>query len=168
MNQQVVVVNEKDEIQGQMPRSEAHANGTPHRIAVVYVENGNGQIVVQTRMSGRLDHSAAGHLDVGESYIDAAKRELREELGIEDVQLTKIGHGASSDIKSDQGINIRHVFDIFCCVAKPGLLQQTEVKGIRWDDPVSVWNDMKSSNADKYAGGFRASLEVYLKYKKLI
>jgi isopentenyldiphosphate isomerase len=31
---------------------------------------------------GLWDSSAAGHLDAGESYIDCARRELAEELGI--------------------------------------------------------------------------------------
>ena len=38
----VVVVNEKDEVIGTMPKKEAHKNGTLHRIAVVYVENTKG------------------------------------------------------------------------------------------------------------------------------
>ena len=48
--QKVIVVNEKDEEIGTMPMSEAHKNGTPHRIAITYVENTAGQFLVQVRM----------------------------------------------------------------------------------------------------------------------
>jgi len=70
MNNNIVVVNEKDEVIGVMSRAEAHKNGIPHRIAVIYVENQKGEILVQVRMTGRLDHSSAGHVDPGEEYID--------------------------------------------------------------------------------------------------
>jgi len=62
----VVVVNDKDEVIGAVSREAAHTNGTPHRIAVVYVVNPAGGILVQVRMDGRLDHSSAGHVDPGE------------------------------------------------------------------------------------------------------
>jgi isopentenyldiphosphate isomerase len=158
----VIVVNEKDEQQGTMLRSEAHANGTPHRIVVTYVENGLGQIVIQVRRDGSLDHSSAGHVDPGESYAEAALRELREELGIEGVQLTKIDHATSDEYTANGGIT-RHVFDIFVCTADFSQIQEDEVTAAYWADPHDVWIDM-NRNASKavYAGGFRASLPRYL------
>jgi isopentenyldiphosphate isomerase len=165
---QVVIVNEQDKVIGEMSRDEAHKTGTPHRIAVVYVENSKGEILVQVRMSKRLDHSAAGHLDLGETYFSAAERELREELGIEGVALKKIGHGISKDIQSNKGINIFHVFDVFVCRAEPKQLQKEEVLQTFWSDPLKVLEDMKADTDDKYTGGFKASIEVYLEYRKLI
>ena len=50
--QRVIVVNENDEEIGTMPMSEAHRNGTPHRIAITYVENTAGQFLVQIRRNG--------------------------------------------------------------------------------------------------------------------
>jgi isopentenyldiphosphate isomerase len=41
---------------------------------------------------GRWDHSAAGHVDEGESYEQAAERELEEELGISGEKLEEIAH----------------------------------------------------------------------------
>jgi isopentenyl-diphosphate Delta-isomerase len=161
--QKVIVVNENDEEIGTMPMSEAHKNGTPHRIAVTYVENTAGQFLVQIRMSGALDHSSAGHVDPGESYIDAAKRELGEELGITGVELTKIGHGVCRNEKSDDGGIGTHVFDVFICVAEPRQLQEDEVKGVHWADPRQVLNDMESGKSGaRYAGAFRVSLPIYL------
>lgn len=83
----VIVVDENDQVVGTMDKAEAHRTGVLHRIAVVYVENPAGQILVQVRSNGRLDHSAAGHVDVGESYLEAAQRELHEELGVSGVEL---------------------------------------------------------------------------------
>jgi isopentenyldiphosphate isomerase len=54
----------------------------------IFLFNGAGEIYVQRRSDakdrhpGKLDSSAAGHVDPGESYHETAMRELREEIGI--------------------------------------------------------------------------------------
>ena len=54
----------------------------------MFLFNASGQIYVQRRSTSkdrhplRLDSSAAGHVDPGESYETTAARELAEELGI--------------------------------------------------------------------------------------
>ena len=133
----VVVVNEKDEVIGTMPKADAHKNGTPHRIAVVYVQNDKGEFLVQVREDGLLDHSAAGHVDPGESYIDAAKRELSEELGIVADDLVYVGHGSTRNERHAGKIS-SHVFDVFAHTAEPGKLQEDEVHGVYWAKPEEV------------------------------
>jgi len=161
----VVVVNDKDEVVGTMPKSEAHKNNVPHRIAVTYVENGKGEILVQVRADGYLDHSSAGHVESGESYKEAAQRELAEELGISGVKLKYVGHGATKGEKYP-GAVVSHFFDIFNCIADPGKLQVDEVKKVYWADPKEVLRDMQDEkNRDKYCGGFMVSLSIYLKHE---
>jgi isopentenyl-diphosphate delta-isomerase len=165
----VVVVNENDEVVGTMPRGEAHKNGTPHRIAIVFVENEKGEILIQVRMSGTLDHSAAGHVDPGESYLVAAQRELMEELGIENIELISIGKGRSDEIgrkeKGDTELEHRiHVFEVFLCQAEPGVLSRDEVKSVYWANPEVVLEEMQES-PEKFAGAFKVSLPIYLKWK---
>lgn len=163
----VVVVNDKDEVVGTMPRAEAHKNGAPHRIAVVYIENEKGQILIQVRMSGGLDHSSAGHVDPGETYLAAALRELKEELDIKKVKLVSIGKGISNEVKQDTDEHRVHVFEVFVCKANPGKLNTKEVKDVYWANPDDILQEMKDSPEDKrFTGGFRASLPIYLKYKK--
>jgi 16S rRNA (adenine1518-N6/adenine1519-N6)-dimethyltransferase len=59
--------------------------------------NSRGELLLQRRSMwkdrnpGRWDSSAAGHLDSGETYAEAARRELREELGVEAPPLERIG-----------------------------------------------------------------------------
>jgi len=164
---EVIVVNEKDEVVGTMSRAEAHKNGTPHRIAVVYVENSKGEILVQVRMTGRLDHSSAGHVDTGEEYIDTAKRELREELGMDNVKINLVGHGVSEEIIPEMGEHRVHVMQIFSCMGEPGELQKDEVKSVYWTDPKKVLAEMiEKPNDMKFSGGFRVSLPIYLKARK--
>ncbi|MBI5251339.1 MAG: NUDIX domain-containing protein [Desulfomonile tiedjei] len=86
------VVDSKDNVIGTATRAEIHHLGLQHRSVHVFVFNRSGEIYVQRRSeskdrhAAKLDSSAAGHVDPGETYEQSAIRELEEELGIrEDV-----------------------------------------------------------------------------------
>lgn len=80
------VVDEVDQVVKQATRAEVHKKGWPHRAVHIFVVNKSGDLFLQKRSAlkdrhaGQWDSSAAGHLDAGESYLEAAKRELYEEL----------------------------------------------------------------------------------------
>ena len=82
------VVNEHDEVIGREPRSVVHARGLRHRAAHVLVFNAAGKVFLQLRSMtkdnnpGVWDSSGSGHVDAGETYVVAAERELREEIGL--------------------------------------------------------------------------------------
>ena len=84
------VVTMDDRVVGTATRSEIHAKGLIHRAVHLFVFNESGEIYVQRRSENKdmhpskLDSSAAGHVDPGESYMDAAIRELDEELSLRD------------------------------------------------------------------------------------
>ena len=72
-------------------RAEAHARGTRHRTAHIWltrVQDGRTEVLLQKRsrdkdsFPGWYDTSAAGHIQAGEEPLPSALRELREELGI--------------------------------------------------------------------------------------
>jgi len=83
------VVNERDEVIGQAPRSEVHRRKLQHRAVHVLVFNARGELFLQKRSMkkdcypGAWDSSASGHLDRGEDYDICAVREVREELGVQ-------------------------------------------------------------------------------------
>lgn len=70
------------------PRSVVHQNGYYHATVHVWVVNQSGNILLQKRSAqkdthpGLWDISCAGHLSDGDTALDAAVRELYEELGI--------------------------------------------------------------------------------------
>lgn len=89
------IVDEKDRVIGQAPRSECHGNPElVHRAAHVLLFDSNGQLLLQKRADtkdiqpGKWDTSVGGHLDPGEDYKQAAVRELEEELGLTSLPLT--------------------------------------------------------------------------------
>lgn len=89
MNDEVFdVVNLKDQVVRQASRREVHNDHLFHRAVHILVTRSSSQWILQKRSASKdLDpflwtSSCSGHVDSGESYIDAAVRECKEELGI--------------------------------------------------------------------------------------
>lgn len=89
------IVDENDNVIGRAPRSACHGDPSLiHRVVHVLVFDRSGRLLLQKRSGrkdiqpGKWDTSVGGHLDPGENYLQAAYREMREELGIENVPLT--------------------------------------------------------------------------------
>ncbi len=83
------IVDDQDRVIGQAPRSQCHGDPSLiHRVAHVLVFNSRGQLLLQKRsmtkdvQPGRWDTSVGGHVDPGEGYLEAARREMAEEVGI--------------------------------------------------------------------------------------
>ncbi len=160
INKNVIWIDDNDNALREVSLIKAHQEGLLHRISVVYLTNDTNQILIQKRTDGRLDHSAAGHVDVGESYVEAATRELEEELGVSGVGLQEIGNCSSNE----DGKKVRHRFKVFMCKTNPGKLDPNEVEEVFWANPMEIWDDMKNDDDDKkYCGGFKVTLELCLK-----
>jgi 16S rRNA (adenine1518-N6/adenine1519-N6)-dimethyltransferase len=82
---------------GLVPRREVHARGLWHRSVHVFLFRPDGTLWIQQRAPdkdiypGRWDLTVGEHLQPGEDYAAAAHRGLREELGIDAVDLTPLG-----------------------------------------------------------------------------
>ena len=82
------VVDPEDRVIGTASRGRVHAEDLWHRAIHILVFNAKGELFLQKRSPwkdkhpGKWDSSAAGHLDSGETYESAARRELAEELGL--------------------------------------------------------------------------------------
>ncbi|MDJ0831256.1 MAG: hydroxymethylglutaryl-CoA reductase, degradative [Desulfobacterales bacterium] len=87
--ERLIVVNENDEVLDFLPRSLCHeGDGLLHRAFSVHIFNSRNQILLQQRSANKdlwplyWSNSCCSHPRVGEININAAKRRLREELGI--------------------------------------------------------------------------------------
>ena len=68
-------------------RDEVHRKALIHRGVCVWIMNSKREILLQTRSShvmfpNMLDISFSGHIQAGETSVEAVKREGREELGV--------------------------------------------------------------------------------------
>lgn len=83
------VVDDNNQVVGKATRGESYKRGLLHRAINIFIYNSKGEIFLQKRSSKRLiyplfwDLSCSEHVRSGESFEDATKRGLKEELGIE-------------------------------------------------------------------------------------
>lgn len=88
MEEQVVLINEQGEVLGLMDKQQAHFGGLLHRAFSVFIFNRKGEMLLQKRASckyhspGQWTNAVCSHPRKDESYPEAAKRRLNEELGI--------------------------------------------------------------------------------------
>jgi 8-oxo-dGTP pyrophosphatase MutT (NUDIX family) len=92
----VNIIDEKGRIIGEASKAEVHRRGLRHRVAAVLLQGEDGKYLIPTASrikaeAGLLYHSAAGHVLSGESDVDSARRELREETGLSADHLEYLG-----------------------------------------------------------------------------
>jgi isopentenyldiphosphate isomerase len=88
MEREIVTVNYFDNVVGSAPINYAHKRGLLHRSVHVFIfkQPDYGTLLVQKRSGAHAEDplkfgpSAAGHVDVGEDYLKAALREMKEEI----------------------------------------------------------------------------------------
>lgn len=90
----VILVDDQNNEIGVMEKQEAHEKALLHRAFSVFIFNDKGELLLQQRAltkyhsAGLWTNTCCSHPRVGEQTKDAAKRRLREEMGIE-VELTE-------------------------------------------------------------------------------
>jgi isopentenyl-diphosphate delta-isomerase len=90
------VVDENDIVVDRQPGRECVNRGLLHRAILVFLINERGEVYLQKRARdvllypGYWSASVTGHVSSGETYLEAAKREVKEELGIE-CELRELG-----------------------------------------------------------------------------
>ena len=134
------VVNERDEVIGQLARKEVHRQGLKHRAVHVLIFNSRGELFLQKRSlkkdnhPGVWDSSASGHLDCGEDYDACALRELREEIGLTPGQAPRRVLKVNACIATGQ----EFVWLYDCTSDGPLVLHPEEIEKGGWFAPAQV------------------------------
>ena len=87
IEENVILVNEKDEPIGLMPKMEAHEKAVLHRAFSVFVLNSQNEIMLQQRAHHKYHspllwtNTCCSHQREGETNIQAGSRRLFEEMG---------------------------------------------------------------------------------------
>ena len=81
------VVDENNKIVGRATRKKCHTKGLWHRTVSIVIINSKKELLLQKRslkkdLFGGYWGLTAGHIDAGENYDEAAKREMKEEVGV--------------------------------------------------------------------------------------
>ena len=95
--ERVVLIDEADAEVGAGEKLAVHRSGALHRAFSVFAFNDAGELLLQRRALGKYHsgglwtNTACGHPRPGEATVDAARRRLREEMGIECGELRPAG-----------------------------------------------------------------------------
>jgi len=101
--ERVDVVDDDDQVIATVSRAEMRARNLQHRAVSIAVLSSDGRLLVHRRANtkdlwpGMWDLAAGGVVAAGESYDDAASRELAEELGIVAERWESLGEGRFAD-----------------------------------------------------------------------
>lgn len=98
---------------GKATRGECH-NGSMllHPVVHLHLFNSSGDLYLQRRpdwkdiQPGKWDTAVGGHIDYGEDTADAIRREIREELGLTGLTLTKITSYIFQSAREREYVNV--------------------------------------------------------------
>ncbi|WP_224485529.1 NUDIX hydrolase [Robertkochia aurantiaca] len=141
-----------------MLKSQAHHLGLFHPTVHIWVCNDKQEILLQKRHPDKIaypnlwDVSVAGHISAGEDPVEAAVREVQEEIGLNlsGKNLQKIGM-IRSDVKHHEQFHDREFHHVYRCLFNDSLqtltLQSEEVTDVRFL-PLSAYLEMQKNAQD--------------------
>jgi isopentenyldiphosphate isomerase len=98
------IVDDHDQVVGQMTREEIYRSGTKnYRVVNVFIMNNRGELLVPKRTMDRrifpgcFDFSCGEHVHAKETYEEAARRGLSEELNLNNVEIEVLGKLTPAD-----------------------------------------------------------------------
>jgi isopentenyl-diphosphate delta-isomerase type 1 len=161
------VVNDDDVVIGRDSRRTVHEIGLQHRGVHVFLFDADGNMLIQKRSADRasapslLDCSISEHVQSGESYLEAAIRGMKEEMGVEGIELKRL-----TKFRMEYGVNDLEISELY-----EGVVSPAEVKF----DPVEIeaiayanMNELRSmlvNERERLCGWFVELLELYLNGK---
>ncbi|MEK7153645.1 MAG: NUDIX domain-containing protein, partial [Patescibacteria group bacterium] len=160
------IVNDRDEVVGSATKREAWEQGLTHRIVRIMLENSKGEILLQHRSPTKdifpdcWDNSAAGHVDTGEDYDEAAVRELKEELGITGIELRALGQYRSDETWKGHRFNQFNRCYKATIETLPRELEAGKVDDVRWFTVEEV-KKLVAEQPDTVTDGLRQVIEHF-------
>ena len=159
------IVDDNDVVIGQAARSECHGNpALVHRAVHVMVFNREGDLLLQKRSAdkdiqpGKWDTSVGGHLDSGESYLAAAHREMKEELGLSGLPLTFL---YSSRIRND--IESENIQTYLVITDQQIVFSRAEISEVRYWGHADI---NKFLGTGKFTPNFEEEWRMFLNYSR--
>lgn len=130
------LVDKDDNEIGSISRTQAHSSPDfIHRCVQIIIQNSKNQILLQQRSAQKDLYplhwtvSASGHVTFGNTYTQAAERELFEEIGIKTALTFKTKHLISNDRESEMIAVFTGIYEEL-----PNNIDPFEVKQVKWID----------------------------------
>lgn len=154
----LILVNENDDVLGEMEKLEAHQKGLLHRAVSVLVFNQKGEWLLQQRADhkyhspGLWSNTCCSHPLPGENTESAAKRRLLEEMGL-NLELKKAFHFIYK-IEFNNGLTEHELDHVFIAESeKNPVINPEEAKNFRWIGDDELKRELKL-NPNKFTYWF--------------
>ena len=166
--EQVILVNEKDEQIGLMPKMEAHEKALLHRAFSVFVFNDKNELMLQQRAAEKYHspllwaNTCCSHQRDGEPNLAAGKRRLQEEMGF----VCELEEKTSFIYKApfDNGLTeheLDHIMVGF--YNNDPIINKDEVESFKWMSLEAVKNDMVKQ-PEIYTAWFKIIFDKYYEF----
>ena len=161
MEDDVILVDEADRPVGLMGKLAAHEAGRLHRALSVILRDRQGRLLMQRRAAGKYHsggvwtNTCCSHPRPGEMPAEAARRRLREEMGIDHPALAPL---FITTYCADVGAGLveHELVHVFTGVWDGGVAPDpAEVDEFAWVEPRALRDDM-ALHPDRYSVWFRA------------
>ncbi len=161
------IIDDKDMVTGQEMRSTVHQLGLWHRGVHVFLFTEDGKMLIQKRSADRaaspslLDCSISEHVKAGEHYLQAAKRGLKEELGVEGIELKEL-----AKFRMNYGVNDNEISVLYEGVVIPAQVKfdPVEIETIQYLS-MDELKEALGNESEKLCGWFIELLNLYLNRK---
>jgi isopentenyl-diphosphate delta-isomerase len=163
--EKVILVNERDEQIGLMPKLEAHEKAELHRAFSIFILNSKNEVMLQQRASQKYHspllwtNTCCSHQREGESNIQAGNRRLMEEMGFS-TELKELFHFIYK-APFDNGLT-EHELDHVMIGYFDGepVINPEEVEDWKWMDIDAIKDDMQV-HPEKYTVWFKIIFDEF-------
>lgn len=162
------IVDSNDTVVGSAPRSIVHRERLMHRAAHILIfcnVGGRKKILLQKRSMlkdsypGRYTTSCSGHVDSGETYDEAAVRELSEETGVvaSVADMRKVGKIKAC---ARTGNEFTFVYEMEIPESTAFKFSPDEVESLEWADVADFESEL-SQHPENFTPAFACVYEFY-------
>lgn len=171
VSEKVILVDKEDKKIGEEEKLKAHLEGKLHRAFSILIFNSRGELLIQKRAKTKLhspglwSNTCCSHPKPNEEITMAAKRRLKEEVGIE----TDLKEIFSFIYKAKSGNFIEHEFDhvFFGRFDGSPKINKKEVEDFKWIGLKELKRDVKRYPR-KYTFWFKKILKNVNKFKDIL
>ncbi|MFH1064077.1 MAG: NUDIX domain-containing protein [Candidatus Woesearchaeota archaeon] len=161
----LTVVDNNDVVLGYSTKADIKRRGLNCRCVQVFLFNASGELLICRRPSDKKKFpnqyaSVMGYVRRGETYEDAAKREVKEELGT----LSRLSRITKFSIVDGGSRLFQEIYS--GSVSGELTLDKTEISETKYASIRDLRSDMVS-NLNKYAPPFIEALRAYMKSKNI-
>jgi len=116
MDELIDIVDQDNHVVGQELKSIAHQKGLLHRIIIAELIDSKGNWILVRQANDRQDPGqfvspVGGHIQAGESEVDALNRETLEEVGITNFEYKRVGQSVFNRFVNQRQEN--HLFIVY-------------------------------------------------------